>query len=250
MNTLRSLIFFVWLYGGMAVIGIGGLPTLLLPRRFAMGPIRLYSQHVRFGLRLICGVKIELRGRENIPDGPVLIAGKHQAMLDVFIPFLMFDDPALVMKRELLWYPALGWYALKAKMIPIDRAGTAKTLKAMLKEAKARTEAGRQVVIYPEGTRLPAGAAPDYKAAGVTALYNALDVPVVPLATNSGLCWKPRGLTRRPGLVVYEALPAIPAGVNRKEMFAQLEAGLEAASERLLDEGLAAQGRTRSELVA
>ncbi|MEQ9314665.1 MAG: 1-acyl-sn-glycerol-3-phosphate acyltransferase, partial [Henriciella sp.] len=134
MNTLRSLIFFVWLYGSMAVIGVGGLPTLILPRRFAMGIIRLYSQSVRFGLRFICGVKVELRGREHIPDGPVLVAGKHQAMLDVFIPFLMFDDPAIIMKRELLWYPALGWYALKTRMIPIDRAGNAKTLKAMLKE--------------------------------------------------------------------------------------------------------------------
>ncbi|MEQ9317388.1 MAG: 1-acyl-sn-glycerol-3-phosphate acyltransferase, partial [Henriciella sp.] len=110
--------------------------------------------------------------------------------------------------------------------------------------------AGRQVAIFPEGTRLPAGAAPDYKAAGVTALYNALDVPVVPVATNSGLCWKPHGLTRRPGLVVFEALPAIPAGVNRKEMFARLEAELEAASDRLLDEGLKTQRRTRAELIA
>lgn len=232
----------------MAVIGIGALPTLLLPRRFALGAIRLYASTVRLGLRLICGVKVELRGREHIPEGPVLVAGKHQAMLDVFIPFLLFSDPAIIMKRELLWYPALGWYALKARMIPIDRAGNAKTLKAMLKEAKGRTGDGRQVVIYPEGTRLPAGAAPDYKAAGVTALYNALDVPVLPIATNSGLCWKPRGLTRRPGLVVYEALPTIPAGLNRKDMFARMQEELETASDRLLEEGLKAQGRTRADL--
>ncbi|MGB3627377.1 MAG: lysophospholipid acyltransferase family protein [Henriciella sp.] len=245
MNTVRSLVFFVWLYGGMAVIGVGALPAMLMPRRFAMGVIRLFCRYVRLGLRLICGVKVELRGREHIPDGPLLIAGKHQAMLDVFIPFLLFSDPALIMKRELLWYPALGWFALKSRMIPIDRAGTSKTLKTMVKEARARTGEGRQVVIYPEGTRQPIGAPLDYKPAGVTALYNALGVAVLPLATNSGLCWKPHGLTRRPGLVVYEALPPLPAGLNRKQMYARLEAELETASDRLVEEGLAVQGRSR-----
>lgn len=248
MNTLRSLVFVIWLYGGMAVIGIGGLPSLLFGHRATMAVIRFYSAFVRLGLRLICGVRLELRGREHIPPGAVLVAGKHQAMLDVFMPFLLFPDPSIVMKRELLWYPALGWYALRAKMIPIDRAGTSKTLKQMLRDAKARIADGRPVVIYPEGTRQKAGAPAEYKGAGVTALYNALDVQVLPIATNSGLCWKPRGITRRPGLVVYEVLPPLPAGMNRKEMLPRLEAELEAASALLLDEGLAAQGRTRADL--
>ena len=248
MNTLRSILFVVWLYGGMAVIGIGALPTMLLPRRFASRAIGLYAQYIRAGLWLICGVRVELRGREHIPDGPLLIAGKHQAMLDVFIPFILFRDPAVIMKRELLWYPALGWYALKTKMIAIDRAGTSKTLKMMIRQGKACVADGRQILIYPEGTRTRPGASPDYKAAGLTALYNALDVPVLPLATNSGLCWKARGLTRRPGLVVYEAQPVIPAGLNRKDMYARLQEELETASARLLEEGLAVQGRTRAEL--
>ena len=248
MNTIRSLLFFLWLYGGMAVIGVACLPTLLLPRRFAIKAVAFFAEYVRLGLRLICGVRVELRGREHIPDGALLIAGKHQAMLDVFIPFILFSDAAVIMKRELLWYPALGWYALKTRMIPIDRAGTTKTLKAMLKEASVRAKNGRQILIYPEGTRAAPGAPPEYKAAGVTALYNALNIPVVPLATNSGLCWPARGLTRKPGHVVYEVLPPIPADLNRKEMFARMSADLEAASERLLDEGLAAQGRTRDDL--
>ena len=248
MNAIRSFLFVLWLYGGMAVIGIGCLPTLLLPRRFAIGAIGLYAQYVRAGLRLLCGIRVELRGRDNIPDGPLLIAGKHQSMLDVFIPFILFSDPAVILKRELLWYPALGWYALKTRMIPIDRGGTSKTLKKMLREAKTRTDQGRQVLIYPEGTRQPAGATLDYKAAGITALYSHLDVPVVPLATNSGLCWKPRGMVRRPGLVIYEALPAIAAGLDRKAMFARMKDELEAGAEALLDEGLAAQGRSRADL--
>lgn len=248
MNTLRSFLFVIWLYGGMAVIGIGALPTMLLPRRFASKAIGLYAQYVRLGLRLICGVRVELRGRRYIPDGALLIAGKHQAMLDVFIPFILFRDPAVIMKRELLWYPALGWYALKTKMIAIDRGGTSKTLKDMLRQGKQAAEDGRQLLIYPEGTRTRPGAAPDYKSAGLTALYNTMNVPVLPVATNSGLCWKARGLTRRPGLIVYEVLPPIEAGLDRKAMFARLKAELEAASERLLDEGLEAQGRTRDDL--
>lgn len=248
MNTIRSFFFVIWLYGGMAVVAIVCLPTLLLQRRIAMTAIRYYAQYIRVGLRLICGVRVELRGREYIQPGAALIAGKHQSMLDIFIPFILFSDPAIILKRELLWYPGLGWYALKAKMIPIDRAGTTRTLKKMMREAKARRDKGRQIVIYPEGTRQPAGATLDYKSAGITALYSQLGVPVVPLATNSGLCWKPRGMVRRPGLVVYEVLPPVPAGLDRKEMFARMKDELETASDHLLDEGLAAQRRTRADL--
>lgn len=248
MTKIRSILFVIWLYGGMAIIGVGCLPSLLLPRGFAIGAIGLYAQYIRLGLRLLCGIRVELRGRDNIPEGPLLIAGKHQSMLDVFIPFILFTDPAVILKRELLWYPALGWYALKTRMIPIDRGGTSKTLKKMLREAKIRTDQGRQVLIYPEGTRQPAGATLDYKSAGITALYSHLGVPVLPLATNSGLCWKPRGIDRRPGLVVYEALPAIPAGLDRKQMFARMKEELEAGSDRLLEEGLKVQKRTRDDL--
>ena len=250
MNTLRSLIFVLWLYVGMAIVGLVALPAMLLPRRAAIRAIGFYAQYLRVGLRLICGVRVELRGREHIPGGPLLVAGKHQSMLDVFIPFILFRDPAVIMKRELLWYPMLGWYAMKTKMIAIDRAGTTKTLKDMLRKAKVCAADGRQLLIYPEGTRTAPGASPDYKAAGLTALYDAMGVPVLPLATNSGLCWKARGLTRRPGLVVYEALPPLDAGQNRKVLFRELQATLETASERLLDEGLAAQGRTRADLAA
>lgn len=250
MNTIRSFLFILWLYGGMAVIAIICLPTLILPRRFATKAIGFYAQYVRAGLRLLCGIRVQFRGREHIPEGALLIAGKHQSMLDVFIPFILFTDPAIILKRELLWYPALGWFALKTKMIPIDRGGTTRTLKAMLGEAKSRTSQGRQILIYPEGTRQPAGATLDYKSAGFTALYSQLGVPAIPLATNSGLCWTPRGMTRRPGLVIYEACPAIPAGLGRKEAFARMKLELETVSDRLLDEGLAAQGRTRSDLNA
>lgn len=249
MNAIRSIIYVIWLYGWMGVLGILALPTLLLPRAGILFFIRLYARFVLFGLRWICGVKVEFRGQEHVSGGPILIAGKHQAMLDVFVPFLIFDDPVVVMKRELLWYPALGWYALKTRMLAIDRSGGAKTMRRMLAAAQARVSGeNRQMLIYPEGTRTEPGAAPSYKPAGVRAFYKTLGVPVVPLATNSGLCWPAHGFVRTPGTIVYEVLPPLAADLEPKAMLAELEARLEAGSERLLEEGLAVQGRTRAAL--
>lgn len=249
MNTLRSVIFVLWLYGWMGLLGILALPTLILPRATTLWFIRLYVRLVLLGLKWICGIQVEIRGAEHISGGPILIAGKHQAMLDIFIPFLIFKAPVLVMKRELLWYPVLGWYALKTRMMAIDRDGGAKTMKKMLAAAKARvSDEGRQMLIYPEGTRRKPGAEPSYKPAGVRAFYKSLNVPMVPLATNAGLCWPAKGLQRRAGHVVYEVLPALPADLNPKAMLGELETKLESACERLLDEGLAAQGRTREDL--
>ncbi|MEM7327947.1 MAG: 1-acyl-sn-glycerol-3-phosphate acyltransferase [Pseudomonadota bacterium] len=249
MNAIRSLFFVFWLYGWMAILGIIALPTLLLPRAAIRWFMRLYARVVILGLRLICGIRVEFRGREHVPGGPILIAGKHQAMLDVFLPFLVFDDPVLVMKRELLWYPVLGWYALKTRMLAIDREGGARTMKKMLSAAQQRVHGeNRQMLIYPEGTRTPPGAPADYKPAGVRAFYKSLAVPLVPFATNSGLCWPAHGLVRRPGLVIYEVLAPLAGDVSPKAIVGELQTRLEAASDRLLDEGLAAQGRTRADL--
>ena len=246
---LRSLIYVVWLYGWMAVLSILALPTLLMPRGATLWFIRLYARLVVLGLRLICGIHVEFRGLKHISDGPILIAGKHQAMLDVFVPFLIFKDPILVMKRELLWYPGLGWYALKTGMLAIDRDGGAKTMRKMLAAAQEHTSgAGRQILIYPEGTRVWPGAAADYKPAGIRAFYKSLGVPLVPLATNAGLCWPAQGVTRRSGKVVYEVLPPIASDRNPRAMVRELESELESATARLLDEGLAVQGRVRADL--
>lgn len=250
MKTARSILFFLWLYGQMTIWTIVGLPTLITggaPMRWWM---RNYIRTVLFGLRWIVGVRVTIRGRDRVPDGPVLVAGKHQAMLDVFLPFLIFKNPVVVMKQELLWYPGLGWFALRAGMIAIKREGTAKTVKKMVTLGKKRVAEGseRQVVIFPEGTRAKPGEKASYHPAGLRAFYKALDVPLVPVATNSGLCWQARGITRHPGHVVYEVLPPIEPGLPYKDMLARVEQDLEAASSILLDEGLAAQGRTRADL--
>jgi len=244
-KLLRSLIFVIWLYGTMAILAILALPVLVLPRRVTASVIRVYARLILFGLYWICGIRVELKGHEHIRDGAQIVAGKHQAMLDVFIPFLFFRDPVVIMKRELLWYPFLGWYALKSSQIPIDRDGGAQTMRRMLKAAKSRvlSGAGRQLVIFPEGTRTEPGAPPAYKPAGIRAFYKNLDLPIIPVATNSGLCWPAHGLIRNPGVVVYEVLPEIDAGLSQKDMLATLQARLEAGSNALLPPG--AHGRDR-----
>ena len=235
MTTLRSLVFVVWLYLSMALFAVGLSPMLLLPYRPAMWVIRGWSKFVLFGLRWIAGVKVEFHGLEHRPAGAALLAGKHQSMLDVIAPFAVLPDNCFIMKKELMPLPFFGWFAWKTKMIAVDRSAHSKALKDMDKQAGARFAEGRQILIFREGTRAEVGSAPDYKP-GIAALYRDLDAPCTPIATNSGVHWPAHGFRRYPGVVIYEFLPVIPAGLKRAEFMAQLEEQIETASNALLPE--------------
>lgn len=233
MTTVRSLLFVLWLYLSMVIFAIGLSPALLMPHGAAMGVIRLWSKFVLFGLRWIAGVKVEVRGLEHRPAGSALIAAKHQGMLDVIAPFAFLDDACFVMKKELMPLPFFGWFAWKTRMIAVDRSAHSKALKDMVRQARARHAEGRQILIFPEGTRGEIGAAPDYKP-GIAALYRDLDSPCWPVATNSGVHWPAHGFKRYPGTIVFEFLPPIPAGLKRAEFMAELERRIETASTALL----------------
>ena len=235
--VVRSLLFTGWLYGSMVAVALAALPLLFGPRRWTWAAARIWVRGVEWALRTIVGCRIEVRGREHLPAGGALIAGKHMAMLDTIAPLDVLPDAAYVIKSELMRLPFWGWYAGKLDMIPIDRAGGSATLRAMTHAARDRLAQGRQVLSFPEGTRAEPGAPPDYKP-GVAGLYRELNAPVIPMATNAGLCWPAHGFIRRPGRVVYEFLPAIPPGLKRASFMAVLEDTLEAASNRLLAEGL------------
>ena len=233
MLTLRSLLFTLWLYLSMPIFAVGLSPALLMPHPIAMGVIKGWAHFVLFGLRWIAGVKVEFRGLQHVPKGPALIAPKHQGMLDIIVPFVLLDDPCMVMKKELMPLPFFGWFAWKTKMIPVDRQAHAKALKDMVRHARARLAENRQIVIFPEGTRSAPGAVPDYKP-GVAAIYRDLDAPCWPVATNSGAHWPAHGFRRYPGTVVFEFLPPIPAGLKRAEFMKRLEESVETASTALL----------------
>ena len=233
MIALRSALFSLWLYLSMAIFAVGLSPALLMPHRHARGVVKLWARFVLFGLRWICDVRVEVRGLEHRPQGGALVAAKHQGMLDVIAPFTFLDDPCFVMKKELMPLPFFGWFAWKTRMIPVDRSAHAKALKDMVRHARARLSEGRQIMIFPEGTRTEPGVPGDYKP-GVAAIYRDLDGPCWPVATNSGAHWPAHGFKRYPGVVVFEFLPPIPAGLKRAEFMAQLESRIEAASNALL----------------
>ena len=233
MTTVRSLIFTLWLYLSMPLFAIGLSPALLMPHGVAIAVIKLWARFVLFGLRWIAGVKVEVRGLEHRPTGPALIAAKHQGMLDVIAPFAFLDDACFVMKKELMPLPFFGWFAWKTKMIAVDRAAHAKELKDMVRQTRARLAEGRQILIFPEGTRTTPGEPADYKP-GVAAIYRDVDAPCWPVATNSGVHWPAHGFKRYPGTVVFEFLPPIPAGLKRAAFMAELESRIETASTALL----------------
>ncbi len=233
MIEIRSLLFTLWLYLSMPIYAVGLSPALLMPHGVAMKVIRGWARFVLFGLRWIAGVRVEFRGLEHRPTGPALIACKHQGMLDIIIPFVALKDPCIIMKKELTILPFFGWFAIKTKMISVDRSAHSKALKEMVKQSRARAAEGRQIFIFPEGTRAEPGAPPDYKP-GVMALYRDLDCPCWPVATNAGQVWPAHGFRRYPGVAVYEFLPPIEAGLKRGEFMPLLESRIEAASNALL----------------
>lgn len=237
MVALRSILFQIYFALASVVMNVGWLPALLGPRSWSVKGIEIWGHLTLWGLKVICGLRFEVRGCENIPVLPSLVAGKHQAMWDTVTLPLVVKDPALVLKRQLLNVPFYGWYARKTKMIALDRSAHASALRELLRQSKDRLAAGRSIAIFPEGTRKKPGAPTDYKP-GVAAIYTQLGVPCVPFALNSGHYW--RGWKRYPGTIVIEFLPAIPPGLKRAAFMAELETRIEAATAALAPQAPAA----------
>ena len=199
---------------------------------------RLWGKASLWLLRVICGTKVEFRGAEHIPTGAFIIAPKHQSIWDVFA-FLQFsNDFTFILKRELTWIPFFGWYLWRGELTAINRSKGAAALSEATTQAAAHLAQGRQLFIFPEGTRRPAGAPPRYKF-GVAHIYGEHNVPCLPVAHNAGMFWARRSFIRHPGTVLVEFLPLIEAGIPKQAFFARLQETMEAASNRLIDETLA-----------
>ncbi|MET0272875.1 MAG: lysophospholipid acyltransferase family protein [Phenylobacterium sp.] len=233
MIAVRSLLFIGLFYLWSVAYVILILPLMLGPPVVMVRSWRVWTGGVFLLLRVLCGIRVEMRGREHMPTGAALIAAKHQCMLDVFAQFAWLPHSCFVTKKELMWIPFFGWYAAKTKMIVVDRGGHATALRKMVKDAKERFAARRQVVIFPEGTRGEPGVPGDYKP-GIAALYREIDVPVHPVATNAGVHWPAHGFLRKPGTIVFEYLEPIPPGLKRAEFMRLLEERIETASMKLL----------------
>jgi 1-acyl-sn-glycerol-3-phosphate acyltransferase len=249
MIKLRSLVFNVAFYVNLIALAIFGLPMLLGGRHGVFALARLWASTSRWLLESICGLRIEYRGLHNIPEGGYILAAKHQSLLETFALLAYAPDFAIVVKRELVFIPVFGFYLVGARQIAIDRSRGHAALGKVIAQARDVLRAGRQVVIFPEGTRRPAGAPPRYKF-GVAALYAETGAPCLPVALNTGLFWGRRGFIRRPGVAVIEYLPPILPGLGRDAFGERLQATIEAACQRLYAEALAADPRLAPVLAA
>ncbi len=239
MTVLRSLLFALLFYANTTFWVVAGIPTLLLPYPLFMRiTVRNWARTSLWIHRIVCGVTLEIRGRENIPQGAVLVAAKHQSAWETLFLVLIFPQPIYVAKRELLFVPLFGWYIWKSQQITIDRGKGAAVVAMLNRKAKQAVALGRQLLIFPEGTRRAVDAEPAYKS-GVGHLYRELGVKCLPVALNVGLFWPRRTFMKYPGKVIVEFLPPIEPGLRRVEFMPLLEERIEQATNRLVAEARA-----------
>ncbi|MBF0252101.1 MAG: 1-acyl-sn-glycerol-3-phosphate acyltransferase [Alphaproteobacteria bacterium] len=236
MIAFRSFLFNVVFFGGGLVFGLLLLPTLVLPRGAAQWGLRAWAKTMFFFLRWIVGLDWEVRGRENLPAEPCIIASKHQSAWETGVFHQILPDPSYILKQELLSIPLFGWVLARGGAIAIDRKAGASALKLMIKGTQERLARGQNVIIFPEGTRSAPGKSGTYHP-GIAALYKGVDAPIVPVALNSGLFWQRRSFLKRPGRIVLEFLPPIAPDLDRKVFMSALQSAIEDASNRLAAEG-------------
>ncbi|MDO9526466.1 MAG: lysophospholipid acyltransferase family protein [Gemmobacter sp.] len=233
LQYVLSTLFISQMYASMAVIAIIYLPWALVDRRGAFAACHAYCDWVMWTARWMVGLRCEIRG--EAPTHEALVAAKHHSFLDILMIYSAVPRGKFIMKKELVWAPILGWYALRIGCVPVDRGRRATAIKHMMAGvAKGASEPG-QLIIYPQGTRVAPGAVKPYKI-GTGHLYAQLGQPCVPVATNVGLFWPRHGILRKPGLAVVEFLPEIPPGQPVEAFMVTLERQIEATSNRLMAE--------------
>jgi 1-acyl-sn-glycerol-3-phosphate acyltransferase len=237
---IRSLLFNVALYLNFLVQAVIFSPVLLMPERFFWPIGRFWVRSTLWLHRKICGIDDEIRGVANIPEGGFIVASKHMSAWETLRLIELFPRPSFILKRQLLWLPLFGWYMWKAHMIPVDRGKGSAAIEAMAAHARRAIAEGRQIIIFPEGTRRPPLAPPAYRH-GVARLYAALGVQCLPVALNSGLFWPRRSFVHRRGTILVEVLPPIPPGLQPEEFAERLQTAIETATEALIAEAFARQ---------
>jgi 1-acyl-sn-glycerol-3-phosphate acyltransferase len=242
MILLRSIVFNVAFFANNAVWFVCGLPGLLMPyRRFIDTLAHPWCRTNLWLFRTIIGCEVEIRGRENLPEGGYLIAAKHQSAWETIALAALVPGPTYILKRELMFIPLFGLYLRKLRSVAIDRSKGSAVLATMNEEARRAVAEGRQVIIFPEGTRRPVGAPAQYKH-GVAHLYAETGATCVPVAHNAGLFWPRRGFIKRPGRLVLEILAPIPPGLPREAFLERLRETIEGASRALLPEPFTIEG--------
>ena len=222
MTFLRSLLFSLLFYPGTLLYVLSVIAVAPIGDRPVQAVVHAWSSFHHWLVRYVVGIRIEWDGA--IPDGPYLIAVKHQSMMEAVDTLHFAKAPVVVMKRELTVIPLFGWVTRRYGVIGVDREAGASALRVMMAEAKRAVASGRPVIIFPEGTRVPYGAAPPLQA-GFAGLYRALGLPVVPVAHDVGRLWH-KGFLKKSGTVHFKAGEIIPPGLKRDQIEARVHAAI------------------------
>ncbi len=243
MLVVRSVLFNLMMYSTGALLSVYGRVLKLVAPHRVIGAGIMWSRFTIWSLKVICGVEVEIIGRENLPvAGPALIAAQHQSAFDTMVWLLLLPNMAYVLKKELLKQPLVGPLLVPAGFVPVDRAGGAMSIRKLVADCKKVAQAGKQIVIFPEGTRVPPGTRATLMP-GVVAVANALHLPVIPAATDSGRFWGRNAFHKYPGRLRIKIYPPIPVGTNRPEIMARL-------NECFYDEGVDKSVDSRLDLLA
>ncbi len=234
MLLLRSITFNVAFYA-WTVAWCSLMPlAFLMPRRYAAFIQVCWSRGIAPMLRMIANIRTEIHGLDDVPEGAAIVACKHQSVWETTVFQGIFDQPAIVLKRELMWIPIFGWYIVKMGMIPVDRKRGTSALRLMLRKAKAAKDQGRKIIIFPEGTRANADSNTTYRS-GIYGMYSRMGLPVIPVALNAGSHWGQDTIYRYPGTIRLAFLEPIEPGLSRSEFMARLQSSIDSASTRLAD---------------
>lgn len=236
MIYIRSLIFNILCYG---IILIGAIPTSLIGLFYPKATIKIWNygfqRFSRWCLKVICGLDIEIRGQEYMQQSNVIYACKHQSAMETYYLTTYLTKGVFILKRELHFIPLFGWASHFYGMIPVNRSAGSSAMKKMLVEAKKRVKDGRPILIFPEGTRTKPETTTQYKP-GVAFLYQNLNLPVIPVAMNTGLFWQKNSFLRHPGKVIIEFMPPMQPGMEKKEFMTELQKRIEDKCEELNQE--------------
>ena len=227
MLYIRSLLFNIFGYGTLiigcvvnSIVGVFSPKATIYVWNYCLIPFFVLC------LKYIAGIKIEIRGEQYIKQDNVIYAGKHESAMETYVLTNVLKKATFILKKELTYIPVFGWAQFFYGMIPVDRSAGSAAMKNMLRHAQDRVKQGRPIIIFPEGTRKQPGQEPDYKP-GVALLYQHLNLPVVPVATNTGMSWKKNSFLRYPGTVVFEFLEPMPEGLDKKQFMYELEKRIE-----------------------
>lgn len=223
---LRSLIFNIQMYVAMLVTGILYLPAAIMSREGAIAGCHAYCRWIRWTASWMINLKCEIRGEP--PTDEVMVAAKHQSFLDVLMIYGAIPRGKFIFKSILQYAPVIGQFGLRIGCIPVNRGKRGQAIKKMLADVEAGRALPGQLIIYPQGTRIPPGEKRPYKV-GTGVLYRELGQPVVPVATNVGIFWPKRGVYRKPGTAVFAFLPRIAPGMELEDFMSHLETQIETA---------------------